>query len=284
VIEPPYKAGGLAPQTLEEAVKMVRLYRYLSGVPWQNVQVDPKACIKAQHGAVLLNKVGSLTHTPSKPPEVSDAFFAQAYAGCNESNLSKGRPDVIAALRGQMDDSDGSNIGKVGHRQWLLYPGLQRVGFGFAGDYCSVHVNEKKPRAVKFDFIAFPGEGYYPVQLIEQHYAWSVHVSYAKGDDAPAPGALKARVIRLDEHFQPVGDVPTIVVSVDVNEWLGWAVIIMKPEWKEFGPGKYWVEVFGLKGQKGKPRALAYVVDLVEVPEIPPHPKPWPLRGPRERG
>lgn len=269
VLTPPYKAGALAPETLDEALKLVKLYRYLSGSPWRELALDPLACSKAQHGAVLLNRIGDGTHFPEKPADMDEAFFKLAFAGCNEGNLSRNQRTFTDSLRSLMADESPANIGKVAHRQWLLWPGLQRTGFGFAGTFYAVHVNEKKQRVVKFGSIAYPGEGYYPRQLVEPNYPWSVHVPYTKDTQPPNAGSVKLRVTRLDERFQPAGGVSTTLVNVDANPSFQWAVIIFQPDWKELGAGKYWVEVFGLKNPKGQPWPLAYVVDLVDVAEIP---------------
>lgn len=264
-LSPPYVAGALAPETLQEALKVTKLYRYLSGLQWQNVTLDPSASDKAQHGAVLLNKVGSLTHTPGKPADMDDAFFKLAYAGCNESNIHQGHHDVIHAIRGFMDDSDASNIGKVGHRRWILFPPLKHVGFGNAGVFTAMHVIEGWQEVPKFDFFAFPAEGYYPLQLVESHYAWSVHIH---GSRVQQPGSdVKVSVSLLDEHFQLQKEfVTNVAARIEDNH--GIYVIVFKPDFGKgpLEPGKYWVQVAGLKTPKGAPDPLSYVVELVEMP------------------
>jgi hypothetical protein len=266
VLVPPYSAGAVSPQALEEALKVAKLYRYLSGLPWQHLALDAKAVAKAQHGTVVLNKIGSLTHEPSKPADMSDAFFALAHPGCKESNIHRGQDNLVEAIRGWMDDSDASNIGRVGHRRWILKPGLQKVGFGFANGFATMHVVDGSQKVPPFEYFAFPGEGYYPVQLVGPHYAWSLHLNSTKVQP-PQAGSLVVKLAKLDEHFQATEQVPSPVVSVIEDDRKGCHSIVFKPELKSLEAGKYWVEVAGLKGVNGKPRALAYVVDLVDVPE-----------------
>ncbi|MDB5296200.1 MAG: S-layer protein, partial [Phycisphaerales bacterium] len=211
---PAYRAGKVAPESLEQALKVTRLYRYLSGVPWQNVVLSPSDTVEAQHGAVILQKIGSLTHTPAKPDGMDDAFFKLAYAGCHKGNIHQGQTHILSGIRGFMDDSDASNIAGIGHRRWILFPGLRRVGFGWSGGFMTMHVIDGSHDIPAFQYVAFPGEGYYPRQLVEPHYAWSVHLHPSRAT-VPDAGELKVRVVRLDDRLQPTGaEAAARVVSV----------------------------------------------------------------------
>jgi hypothetical protein len=196
---------------------------------------------------------------------MDDAFFKLAYAGCNESNIHQGHRDVIHAIRGFMDDSDASNIGKVGHRRWILFPPLKHVGFGNAGVFTAMHVIEGWQEVPKFDFFAFPAEGYYPLDLIEAHYAWSVHIHASQ---IQSPGSdVKVSVSLLDEHFQESQEFATNVAA-RIDDDHGMYVIVFKPDFgkSQLQAGKYWVQVAGLKTPKGAPNPLSYVIELVEMP------------------
>ena len=261
---PPYKPGKIAQENLDQALRLAKLYRYLSGVPWQHLSLNPAATLKAQHGAVLLTKIGSLTHTPSKPDDMDEAFFKLAYAGCNESNLHMGQAHITDGVRGFMDDSDPSNIAGMGHRRWVLKPGLKRVGFGFAGGFAAMHIIDKSDDVPAYQYVAFPGEGYYPRLMVEPHFAWSVHFHPSRMK-VPDAGELKARIVRLDERFQPTGEVPAEVVSVIREERQGWNVVVFKPEFKSVEVGKYWVDIAGLKAARGNAVPFGYMVELVEM-------------------
>ncbi len=267
-VEPPYKAGVLSPDTLETALKLTKLYRYLSGVPFADLRTDPVLCDISAHGAVVLSKIGSLTHHPDKPADMDAAFFKLAYAGCAEDNLFMGNGNPLDAVRGFMDDSDESNVDRVGHRQWVLSPGLQRIGFGSAGRFVSMHVFDGN-RQVKLDynFIAFPGEGFYPRRLVEPHYAWSLHLNNAKAKLANA-GPIKIALRKLDEHFQPAGDViaaKVISTPSAMSPAFGWSVIVFKPDWTEMESARYWVEVSGIQTSGGADASFGYIVDLIDI-------------------
>ncbi|HZK82026.1 MAG TPA: hypothetical protein VFC46_13185 [Humisphaera sp.] len=268
VTAPPYKAGVLSPQTLEAAVKVTKLYRYLSGVPYEDLKADATLCDKSAHGAVVLTKIGSLTHTPSQPSDMDAAFFKIAYTGCSEDNLYQGNGNPVDAVRGFMDDSDASNVEKIGHRQWVLCPGLQNVGFGSAGAFVSMHVFDGT-RSVKLDYnyIAFPGEGFYPIRLIGPQFAWSLHINKSKAKIG-SKDSIKVSISKLDEHYQPTGDpIPTKVVSTPapMSPSFGWETIVFKPEFETLEPGRYWVEVVGVMSPTGAAAPFGYIVELVDI-------------------
>lgn len=267
-VGPPHRAGALSEETLTFALNVTKLYRYLSGVPWQELKTDPVMCEKSAHGAVVLKEIGSLTHTPAKPADMDEGFFKIAYSGCHEANLFQGSGDPVAAVRGFMDDSDTTNIDRVGHRQWVLSPGLQRVGFGSAAEFVSMHVIDGSQHpAPDFTFVAFPGEGFYPRKLFEQHYAWSVHINANKAK-VGSVDSLKIKLQKLDEHYQPDGDpIAAKVVSTPAanSSAFGWSVIVFKPELTEIETGKYWVEISGIKTLTGTDAPFGYLVEFIDV-------------------
>jgi hypothetical protein len=264
----PYKPGKVAPESLEEALKLAKLYRYLSGVPWQQLALDPASCEKCQYGTVLLQKLGKLSHTPEKPDDMDDAFFKLAYAGCSQSNLHQGQANIPSAVRGFMDDSDESNIAQIGHRRWVLKPGLRKVGCGVAGGFCAMHVFDGSGPMPEFNYAAFPGDGYYPEQLVEAHYGWSLHLASQKVKVSPLPD-LKVSITPLDEHFQPGEETTATMVNLIADTNQGWNVLVFKPNLKKIEPGRYWVNVTGLKSMRNEPTPFGYIVDLID-----PAPKP----------
>jgi hypothetical protein len=114
-------------------------------------------------------------------------------------------------------------------------------------------------------YAAFPGEGYYPRELIRPHYAWSLHLNQSKvkvgGKDD-----VKVRIVRLDDMFVESGEVPATVVSIATGAGQNWNTVIFRPELKGVAAGKYWVEVGGILDNRGKPAPLAYLVDFIDMP------------------
>ncbi|HZL38442.1 MAG TPA: hypothetical protein VFC78_24220 [Tepidisphaeraceae bacterium] len=280
-VEAPYKAGVLSDRTLAQAIKVTQLYRYLSGLPWQDLKIDPGLCDTSAHGAVILAKLGKLTHTPEKPADMDEAFYKRAYLGCSKDNLNMGSPSPGDAVRGFMDDSDDSNVTRIGHRQWVLSPGLQHVGFGSADKYVSMYVFDgTRPVKLDYNFFAFPGEGFYPAKLVEAHYAWSLHVNNTRAKVGTA-NSVSITIQKLDVHYQPDGDAaPASVVSVnrEFSASFGWTVIVFKPGLTDAQPARYWVEVSGIKSASGARAPFGYIVDLIDI-QPPAVPSATPLDG-----
>jgi hypothetical protein len=237
------------------------------------MSIDPTLCDISAHGAVILEKLGTLTHTPERPGDMDAAFYTLAYKGCHEDNLFMGDGSPATSVRAFMDDSDASNIDRVGHRQWVLSPSMERVGFGSAGRFVSMYVFDGT-RNGKFDFnyVAFPGEGYYPRALFGPSFAWSLFISRAKAKLGPAP---KITLQKLDEHYQPTGEpLPAKIVSTPaaMSPGFGWSVVVFKPELDSLELARYWVDVQGIQTAAGAETSFGYLVEFIDVPAGPKDP------------
>lgn len=263
--EAPYQAGRIPAETLQAALKYTMLYRFLSGLPFERMSIDPVFVDRAQHGAVVLAKIGSLTHMPAQPADMDKAFFTLAYAGCSQSNIYQGSSSLFDAVDAFMDDSDDSNIKIIGHRQWLLSPGLQRTGFGCCGNFVAQHVLSGGA-GPGFTFCAYPGVGYYPLKLLHGGAAWSVHFARDKVKMGTAD-TLAVRITPLDEHFAG-SDPITAEIATTIDGGMGdWRVIAFRPKLKSLEPGRYYVEIAGLRTPGGAPVPFSYLVDLRDIPE-----------------
>ena len=149
----PYYEGKLKSEVLNEALKELNYIRGLVGVS-NNVTLNSDYTNKAQHGAVLLDAVDTMTHTPGKPLDMSESFYQLGYAGTSNGNIAtrytlmngvkSGNLSLSQSTKMYMDDSDSSNISRVGHRRWLMNPRMKYVGFGLSTrrGYAVTYVNE----------------------------------------------------------------------------------------------------------------------------------------------
>ena len=136
----PYRAGALRREVLEAGLKELNYIRRLVGVP--SVSLNDNYTNRAQHGAVLLDALNALSHTPGRPTDMDKSFYDLAYDATSHGNLSMGQitrngvtsgnMTLIKALRDCMNDSDSYNISRVGHRRWLMNPRMKQVGFGLS--------------------------------------------------------------------------------------------------------------------------------------------------------
>jgi hypothetical protein len=269
LLDPPYKAGVLKKEVTDQALKFLKLYRFLANQPYENITVDTSLNALCSAGSVLLHKHGSLSHFPPKPADMPDAFFAVGAEGCAHSNIymSGGGGTVIDSLRAYMDDSDNSNVSKVGHRQWLLNPKMTRTGFGFAAGFSETYSHgQALNMQVAERYHVFPGEGYYPEELVGENYAWSFHYNPAQVA-IPKRDALKVSVQRLADDFSVAEEIPAEIVNLFTEGNWPSPTLIFRPKWKKFAPARYAVTIAGIQ-TKANDTAITYVVDFVSMADV----------------
>ena len=164
----------------DAALRRLKIYRYLAGVPYDNLVLDDELCKIARAGARLCEKIGRLDHRPSNPGMPKEEFEL-GYQGTSNSNLAEGYPNLTKALDGWMDDSNASNIDRLGHRRWCLFPNLQRVGFGRSGKYSAMPIMDRsQPSVPEFEHVSFPVAGPMPIEYFNVNWAWTVSLNPKK--------------------------------------------------------------------------------------------------------
>ncbi len=167
----PYQAGSLAPAYLQDGINYLNYVRYLAGLP-DDVTLDASYNTLAQHGAVLswVSGIG-LTHTPTKPADMDQAFYDLGLRGTRSSNIASGG-GLRGAIEVFMCDDDPSNISRVGHRRWLLNPAMQKTGMGDAHSVLVYAHDRSRPEDVPYDVIAWPSAGLFPVEMFSAVQGW----------------------------------------------------------------------------------------------------------------
>jgi len=263
----------------KDAVRRLMTYRYVCGVPWQGISLDAQMNLEALRASQVCAKLGRLTHTPQNNPGMSDEDFALGKRGAGRSNLAMGSKSLSGSVDMWMNDSDQSNIDRVGHRRWSLNPALGKVGFGMSGRY-SAHwcMDRSRKEIPDWEVVAFPTRGYMPSSLFKQSYAWSVTLN-PKHFAAPDRTAVKVRmwqVPRSGLNLARMKTLPPIELNYFNVETSGFGVrnaIIFRPENVQVVPGmRYWVEIKGIKrvgvDTKKKRDALNDLLEIkTRVPE-----------------
>jgi hypothetical protein len=268
-VKAPYKAGVLTPETLDAALKLTRLYRFLSGMPSDGMKVDSALSEHAAFAAVLHAKTdtGMMMAKLEKPTDMDNAFFQNAMAGDKESITFRGS-NPVNAVRNFMDSSQDREAAAVVHRQWLLSPGLSRVGFGAAKQTVAMNISDGgRPAKVDYAYVAFPGEGYYPKALVDAQAPWSVFVNAARAKIDKMEN-ISVSVQKLDDHYQPQGGlIPTTVTGTPAapNTAFGWHAIVFKPEFSTLEAARYWVQIDGVQTLAGAEAPFGYLVELINV-------------------
>ncbi len=146
VLTSPYSPGAVTQQSLQDALAMVNQMRYIAGLG-SDVVLDDNFTEAAQAGAFLNAVNNRLSHHPDRPEGMDDALYELGCKGAGSSNMAMAswQSTLSHFVELWMDDSDDSNIGAVGHRRWILNPGLKKTGFGYSvnngsGSYGSIYV------------------------------------------------------------------------------------------------------------------------------------------------
>ncbi len=244
------------------AVRRLRAYRSLCGVPWDDLVLDASYGYYAQAGARLLAVIGRIEHTPKNPGLPADEY-RDGYTGTSNSNLASGST-LVDSIDQYMDDSDPTNIDRVGHRRWCLNPPMQRTGFGIVGRISAMWALDRGRSSVPpWSTIRYPPAGYVPTEYFGPRHAWSVRLS-TDAFGIPKVGALEIVVVRLDDELVPQG-APLELDYLGVSG----EQVIFRPVGVDVAPGsRYWVELGGVV-PRGEDDPVRYLVEFVELPEAP---------------
>jgi len=184
-VVPPTLDGDMLSGDRMFALSRLRTYRALCGLPWRHIELDPTWNDLCDAGSEVWAAHGKLDHTPPQPPGFDEQRYCQGYEGASHSNLASG--GLRRSVDMYMDDSDPSNIDRVGHRRWCLNPVMGATGFGASGQWAAMWAMDGNGPAPKdIDAVFYPPRGYVPVDLFGPRQAWSTSSS-------PAPCRARAR-------------------------------------------------------------------------------------------
>lgn len=254
------------PSVANEFLARLKQYRYLCGVPFENVAWDPTCVDLAEHAALVCMKLNQMTHTPAQPAGMSDAEYALCKKGAGESNLFTGLTQAGPCVDGWMDDSDPRNIDRVGHRRWCLNPAMGKTGFASNGNYAAMYAWDGSNRDVPdWDFVSYPARGYMPIQFFGSRHAWSVSLNKAKYQ-APVESQIKVTLKAADAKLAPTGpELKLDYYHVDLGGFGSGPAIIFRPAAFPLTEGAFVVEIAGVKPKSGEAEPLRFVVHFFSV-------------------
>jgi hypothetical protein len=161
----------------------VNWYRALWGLPAVG-EPAASANARAQEAALIMAAQGSLSHWP----DPSWACYSSAGSdGAGRSLLALGPSDHTAGIDQFM--FDWGNETTLGHRRWLMYPGLMGSGYGYVSDPGSDGWQQSALALVAFDEdlpnsnattdepLAYPPAGAFPAALASSPFAGVVPFS-----------------------------------------------------------------------------------------------------------
>ena len=188
----PYTPGGmcqpgtLSAQGIADAVLRVNMFRWMVGLG--DVTDDATRDTGAQACAILQgnNNPASLGN-PHMPPMNATCYSMLGAQYSGMSNLAWGTQNA-ASVDLYVQDPGAGNAGSIGHRRWVLYPPLGKVGVGFVSGgnngygglaQCLTVIGDTSGKGPIPDWYAWPPPGYSPVQVSQgapnMGWAWTFH-------------------------------------------------------------------------------------------------------------
>ncbi|MCD7824752.1 MAG: CAP domain-containing protein [Clostridiaceae bacterium] len=174
----PYDAGSISSDSQQSALNTLNAIRYIAGIDEVSINSD---YTDAAQAAALVNAANKeLSHSPEQPSGMSDSLYqlgADGASSCNLAYASWERGLGSFLVDAWMDDSDSSNIARVGHRRWILNPTMSETGFGWVydseiGTYASMYAFDRNASAEYYG-VAWPAQNM-PIEYFDSDYAWSI--------------------------------------------------------------------------------------------------------------
>ncbi len=228
----------IKPDELKRArAELLRLngYRYLCGLE-ADVVLTEEYNLTCKFGAYLCSVIGRIEHTPAKPAGMDELVYKKGYEGTSHSNLfwSSGPDGLTGSVNGYMDDSDASNVARVGHRRWCLNPALGATGFGQVRGYSAMWSMDASNAAGKGEHIVcFPAAGFWPLAYWPSRAAWSISLDpgrYRVEDNPEVKVYLLGGTDRFPQDTKGLKELKLTDVRVS-REGMGIAqCVIFRPE------------------------------------------------------
>ena len=280
----PWSAGTLKADHLNSGLARLNALRRLAGLG--PVELDDAYTRTAQAGAFLNAANGSLSHAPSRPEGMDEALYELGATGASSSNIamatvSTDRGPIPFSVDMWMDDSDSSNVDRLGHRRWQLDPTMSKTGFGAvpsrtgSGFFSAEYVLDRGGSAPDYDIIAWPSSGYFPDGLFSPSCAWSVTLNPEKYA-APSLSSVTVTLTRASDGrtwtFRGSGYTPSNsgeYFNVDTENYGVNNCVIFRPSGIETYEGVYTVTVSGVKYRSGGAADFKYTVEFFDPQHLP---------------
>jgi len=216
-------AGATSAAYLEATRKRIAYYRAMAGVP-SGVVMHAPFVQQAQYAALMMSANKRLDHSPSSGWR---CYSAEGTKAAGKANLASAPGP--AAIDMYMYESGGNSA--VGHRRWLLYPQLTRMGSGstppsgdlFGSNVLYVIDDEviwgARP-AVRDGYVAWPPRGYVPHTIVPMRWSFS----YPNADFSSAS-------VSMWRNGAPLGAVKEPLAANYGENTLVWLPQIGSSEW-----------------------------------------------------
>lgn len=170
------QAGAVSSTYRAAVLRRVNYYRAMAGMP-ANVVLYSTVVPQNQAGALMMSANSSLSHFP---PSSWSCYTANGANAAGSSNIALGMAGADAVDGYIFDDGSGNTA--AGHRRWILYPPLYRVGTGDvtpSSTYSAANtlwvlgstMLSTRPSTSR-EYVAWPPAGYMPKPLVPTRWSF----------------------------------------------------------------------------------------------------------------
>lgn len=184
----PYALGRISEQTRTSALNMLNSIRYIAGLN-ADITSDEEYEQLAQAAVLADAAYGQISHYPGRVDDMDQELYDLGAKGASSCNLgwSSGGQCLLNStiLQGWTGDSDSSNIDRIGHRRWVLYPGMKKTGFGAisagSGSYTAMYAFDGFGYGKDAPMVAWPAENM-PIEFFNSTRGYANAWSFSTGN------------------------------------------------------------------------------------------------------
>jgi len=163
-------AGSVSSDADAKVVQRVNFYRRQVGLPDQ-ITIDSSVKSKVQEAALIMLANNTLTHSPTSSMTCYTTGGAEA---AGKSNLGYGNHSSTTVTSYIQDAGSGNSA--VGHRRWILYSKLNKVGHGSTSSTNALWVIGYSAGSTTAlpEFVSWPPKGYVANSLVFSRWSFAI--------------------------------------------------------------------------------------------------------------
>ncbi len=167
-------AGAVSQESHNKVVQRINYFRRICGLS-DNITHNASQNDMCQECALIMKANMQLSHHPTSAWQ---CYTPEGRAAAEQSNIAlssaPGHMHSTYAVTGYIEDP-GANNKVVGHRAWLLIPGLEKVGHGSTDQSNAIMWGSNYNKNVSSDpYVAYPPNNFMPGELMFPRWSFSI--------------------------------------------------------------------------------------------------------------
>lgn len=274
----PYTAASYTDEMKAAMVEYTNYLRWLGGLtPLESA--DEATWDMLAKGAVVLSATNELTHEPSQPEDMDDAFYELAYEGCATSNLSgsgiTSASQAMSHMIGWLNDTANATSLELGHRFHFLQREGISIAYGSTNGFTAQTVDTYGGQVNTTGTVAgvdnndycytWPGAGAFPTDAINTRALWSINLNSDKIDLSNTAMTVTIRDLDTGEVFdrsETIGSSAYYGFNAYFGYFYGECFYFDPPKADSYEGKRYQVTIDNLQLTNGQPAQITYTVEF----------------------